>query len=156
MLMKKLLSLFILMVLLLTACSNPNGPAFYPFGGVWETDGNSASVTSAEIADVFEAEDGQRYEARSDQRLLLVHCELKLSLGWQIRKDTYVSNSGKKYALCQTVVQDNAQGEQEYILLFVLDAQDCADGNVEFLKLKLEIENADGSARRTQGFVMHS
>lgn len=156
MLMNKLLSLFILVVVLLTACSDPNGPSYYPFGLVWETDGNSASVTSAEIVDIFEAADGQCYAAQSDQRLLLVHCDLKLSLGWQIRKDTYVSKTGKQYALRWIVVQDNAQGNQEYILLFVLDTEDCADGNVESLELELEIESADGSARRTQSFVLRN
>lgn len=150
--MRKLLILFVLSILLLAACSYPN-LEFYPFGKVWEVDGNSATILSAEIANVFESESGQCYTAEEGQALLLIHCDVHLSLGWQIRENSKVSNSGNRYVLQESIVQNNAQ---EHILLFILDAGDCTSDNLESLTLELSIENADGSARRTQNFVMRN
>lgn len=141
--------------MLLTACSYPS-LGFYPFGKIGESDGNSATILSAEIANVFESESGQCYTAEDGQALLLIHCDVHLSMGWQILKNSNVSTSGNQYVLQESIVQNNAQGAQEHILLFILDAKDCTSENLESLTLELSIENADGSARRTQNFVMRN
>lgn len=153
--MRKLLILFVLSILLLTACSYPS-LGFYPFGKIWESDGNSATILYAEIANVFESESRQRYAAEDGQALLLIHCDVHLSMGWQIGENSKVSNFGNRYVLQESIVQNNAQGAQEHILLFILDVGDCTSENLESLTLELSIENADRSARRTQNFVMRN
>lgn len=144
--MNKLLWILLLTVSILTGCSDPNGPSYYAYGTAWETDGNFVTVISAEIADSSEATEAKQ--------LLQIHCDCSLALGWQIRESTYVSNSSVHYALYDVVVEINSHGEQEYILSFLLDPDCCADGNVDDLCLELEIENRDGSMRRSQGFAL--
>lgn len=107
--MRKLLILFVLSILLLTACSYPS-LGFYPFGKIWESDGNSATILYAEIANVFESESRQRYAAEDGQALLLIHCDVHLSMGWQIGENSKVSNFGNRYVLQESIVQNNAQG----------------------------------------------
>jgi hypothetical protein len=144
------------MTLLLCACTNPHGPPVNHIGETWEERGNSVTVSSAEIVDLFETEDGRSIVPQQNQRLLLIHCRMGLADGWQIHSETYVSYKTKYYRLQETVVQNDSQGEQEYILIFALDAEACADGNAELALVHFTIEGENGAARIERDFDMRT
>ena len=148
-----LVSLFIVT---LSACTNPHGPPVNFIGQTWEESGNSVTVSSAEIVDIFETEDGHSIVPQQDQRLLLIHCRVRLAHGWQLYSGTYADYRLKYYDLHETVVQNDSQGEQEYILIFALDAETCADGNVELASVHFIIEGKNGAARIERDFDMRT
>lgn len=135
-----ILILFLLSATLLGCSNNDSKVKSYPLNHVWETDGNSISMTDVTMSDRYTAPDGVVYTAPDGGELMIVRCRASFAPGWAIDKGTFVSSVATRniYLLCEPIEEVSDSGEETFILLFSFDANQLS-GNIRRGSLKLFI-----------------
>lgn len=144
----------LVMVMILCGCMGiGGGKVLYCFGGVWEIQGNSVSITDAKSADNYTAADGTVHTAPDGNLFVIVECNIRLVDEWKISTQQTINRYGNdltgEYVLfCDPVEIDS----ERYALLFQIP-KDVFSGNVSDYEVEFRIEKS-AESYVSQGFLL--